>query len=370
MLALSGKGRAGMREGITVEVSATDRARLEAIVADRNSRQKHVWRAQIVLLTADGLGTGEIMRQAGTSKVTVWRWQERFMRAGLAGLLRDKTRRSRLPPLPASVHARTVARTLDDPPGEATHWTAAMMATAAGISVSSVQRIWRAHGLQPHRVRQFKLSRDPEFVAKLRDIVGLYVDPPAHAIVLSVDEKSQIQALDRTQPGLPLKPGRCGTMTHDYIRNGTTTLFAALDVLEGKVIGRCMQRHRHQEFIRFLNAIEAETPVSKIIHVILDNYGSHKHPKVRAWLGRHPRFVFHYTPTSASWLNAVEGFFAKLSKGRLKRGVFRSLVDLQAAIGRFLAATNDNPKPLVWTADPDAIIAAVKRGYQVLDSIH
>jgi transposase len=300
-----------MREGITVEVSAADRARLEMMVADRNSPQKHVWRARIVLLTADGLGTSEIMRRAGTSKVTVWRWQERFMRAGVEGLLRDKTRPWRIPPLPASVHERTVGLTLGDPPGEATHWTAEMMARAAGISVSSVQRIWRAHGLQPHRVRQFKLSRDPEFVPKLRDIVGLYVDPPAHAIVLSVDEKSQIQALDRTQPGLPLKPGRCGTMTHDDKRNGTTTLFAALDVLDGRVIGRCMQRHRHQEFIRFLNTIEAEVPAGKLIHVILDNYGSHKHPKVRAWLGRHPRFAFHYTPKSASWLNAVEGFFAK-----------------------------------------------------------
>ena len=244
------------------------------------------------------------------------------------------------------------------------------MAKAAGISVSSVQRIWRAHGLQPHRVRQFKLSRDPEFVPKLRDIVGLYVDPPAHAVVLSVDEKSQIQALYRTQPGLPMKPGRLGTMTHDYKRNGTTTLFAALNVLEGKVIGRCMHRHRHQEFIRFLNAIEAAIPAGKIVHVILDNYSSHKHPKVRAWLGRHPRFVFHYTPTSASWLNAVEGFFAKLTKRRLKRGVFRSLVDLQAAINRFLAETNDDPKPFVWTADPDKIIAAVRRGHQTLDSIH
>jgi len=359
-----------MRDGITVEVSAADRVRLEAIVADRNSPQKHVWRAQIVLLTAGGLGTGEIMRQAGTSKVTVWRWQERFMQAGVAGLLRDKTRRSRIPPLPASIHDRTVALTQGKPPGEATHWTAAMMAKTTGISASSVQRIWRAHGLQPHRVRQFKLSRDPEFVPKLRDIVGLYVDPPAHAIVLSVDEKSQIQALDRTQPGLPLKPGRLGTMTHDYKRNGTTTLFAALDVLEGKVIGRCMQRHRHQEFIRFLNTIEATIPVGKIVHVILDNYGSHKHPKVRAWLDRHPRFVFHYTPTSASWLNAVEGFFAKLTRRRLKRGVFCSLVDLQAAINRFLAETNDDPKPFIWTADPDQIIGAVRRAHQVLDLIH
>jgi transposase len=359
-----------MRAGITVEVSAADRARLEAIVGDRNSPQKHVWRARIVLLTADGAGTGEIMRQAGTGKATVWRWQERFMRAGIEGLLRDKTRPSRIPPLGTEVTAKVVALTQGDPPGETTHWTAEMMAKAVGISPSSVQRVWRAHGLQPHRVRQFKLSRDPEFVPKLRDIVGLYVDPPAHAIVLSVDEKSQIQALDRTQPGLPLKPGRCGTMTHDYKRNGTTTLFAALDVLDGKVIGRCMQRHRHQEFIRFLNAIEAETPAGKIIHVVLDNYGSHKHPKVRAWLERHPRFTFHYTPKSASWLNAVEGFFAKLTKRRLKRGVFRSLVDLQAAIKRFLAGTNDNPRPFVWTANPNTIIAAVRRGYQVLDAFH
>jgi transposase len=219
-------------------------------------------------------------------------------------------------------------------------------------------------------VRQFKLSTDPQFAAKLHDIVGLYIDPPAHAIVLSVDEKSQIQALDRTQPSLPLKKGRAGTMTHDYKRNGTTTLFAAFDVLDGKVIGRCMQRHRHQEFIRFLNAIEREVPAGKIVHAILDNYGAHKHPKVRAWLGRHPRFVFHYTPTSCSWLNAVEGFFAKLTRRRLKRGVFRSIVELQAAINRFLAETNENPKPFTWTADPDKIIAAVRRGHQMLDSIH
>ena len=363
-------GGTSMREGITVQVSAADRAHLAAIVADRNSPQKHVWRAQIVLLTADGVGTNAIMRRTGKSKVTVWRWQERFMTEGIAGLRRDKTRASRIPRLPTAVHDRTVALTLTAPPAEATHWTAAMMATALGISVSSVQRIWRAHGLQPHRVRQFKLSCDPQFVAKLRDIVGLYVDPPAQAVVLSVDEKSQIQALDRTQPGLPLKRGRCGTMTHDYKRHGTTTLFAALNVLEGKVIGRCMQRRRHQEFIRFLNTIEHHMPAGRIVHVVLDNYAAHKHPKVRAWLGRHPRFVFHFTPTSASWLNAVEGLFAKLSRRRLKRGACCSVCDLQAAINRFLEQTNDHPKPFVWTADPDAIIAAVRRGYQVLDPIH
>ena len=263
-----------MRKGIVVEVTACDRACLEAVVVNRNSPQKHVWRARIILLTADGLGTNAIMRGTGRSKSVVWRWQERFMQEGLAGLLRDKTRPPGRPPLERAVIERVVALTAEDPPGEVTHWTAGMMAKATGISISSVQRIWQAHGLQPHRVRRFKLSKDPEFVPQLRDIVGLYIDPPAHAIVLSVDEKSQIQALDRTQPGLPMKKGRAGTMTHDYKRCGTTTLFAALDVLDGRVIGRCMQRHRHQEFIRFLNTIEAEVPVSKIVHVIVDNYAA------------------------------------------------------------------------------------------------
>jgi transposase len=359
-----------MRTGIFITISSSVRHRLEAIIKDRNTPQKHAWRAAIVLLSADGVGTNEVMRQTGKSKTCVWRWQERFMQAGVDGLLRDKTRPSRIAPLGQDIPERVVALTLTDPPVEATHWTADLMAQASGISASAVRRIWRAHGLQPHRCRQFKLSTDPKFVDKLRDVVGLYVDPPAHAIVLSLDEKSQIQALDRTQPGLPLKKGRLGTMTHDYKRHGTTTLFAALNVLDGTVFGRNMQRHRHQEFIRFLNAIEAEVPAGKMIHVILDNYAAHKHPKVRAWLDRHERFVFHFTPTSCSWLNAVEGFFAKLSRRRLKRGVFRSVVDLQAAINRFLAEINNDPKPFTWTADPDKIIAAVRRGYQALDSIH
>src|SRR6187200_2052746 len=234
-----------------------------------------------------------------------------------------------------------------------------MMAKVVDISASSVQRIWSAHGLQPHRVKHFKLSTDPQFVDKLRDIVGL-----------SVDEKSQIQALDRTQPGLPMKKGRAGTMTHDYKRHGTTTLFAALNVLDGTVIGRNMQRHRHQEFIRFLNTVEAQVPARKAIHAVVDNYATHKHPKVQKWLTRHPRWTFHFTPTSASWLNAVEGFFAKLTKRRLKRGVFLSIVDLQAAINRFVLEHNAEPKPFTWTADPDKIIQAVRRGHQVLDSIH
>jgi transposase len=360
----------GMRKGIAVQLSPEDRGRLEAVIGLGNSRQKHVWRARIVLLSADGVGTMKIQRQTGKGKPTIWRWQARFMAEGVEGLLHDATRPGRKKPLAAATIERVVAMTLAEPPGAATHWTGRAMAKAAGISHRSVQRIWAAHGLQPHRVKGFKLSNDAQFAAKLHDIVGLYIDPPQHALVLSVDEKSQIQALDRTQPGLPMKPGRCGTMTHDYKRHGTTTLFAALNVLDGKVIGQCMSRHRHQEFIRFLNKINRETPAEREVHLIVDNYATHKHPKVRAWLERHPRFHFHFTPTSASWLNAVEGFFAKLIRQRLKRGVFKGIVELQAAINRYLAETNHDPKPFIWTADPDAIIEKVKRGKRVLESIH
>jgi hypothetical protein len=316
-----------MREGSEIEVTTADRARLEAIVADRNSPQKHVWRARIMLATADGCGTAEVMRRAGVSKPCVWRWQERFMSEGVDGLLHDKTRPSRIPPLPKALVETVVTRTLAEPPPDGvTPWTTPAMAAVSGLCVSSVQRIWRAHDLRPHQVRSFKLSTDPKFAAKVEDIVGLYVDPPAHAVVLSIDEKSQIQALDRTQPGLPMKRGRAGTMTHDYKRNSTTTLFAAFNMLDGTVIGQCMQRHRHQEFLRFLNAVERTVPAGKVIHVILDNYAAHKHAKVRRWLDRHPRWIFHFTPTSCSWLNAVETLFAKLAKRQLKRGVFPSVV--------------------------------------------
>ena len=359
-----------MHERTNIRLSTADRRTLEAVVANRNSPQKRVWRAKVVLLTASGHGTAEIMQATGKAKTVIWRWQERFREAGAAGLWRDKTRPSRIPRLSPEVAKRVVALTLAGAPPAASHWTSAAMAKATGISVSSVQRIWRAHGLQPHRVRQFKLSNDRQFASKLQEIVGLYVNPPDHAIVLSVDEKSQIQALDRTQPGLPMKNGRAGTMTHDYKRHGTTTLFAALNVLDGKVIGQCTQRHRHQEFIRFLSLIDARLPKKKAIHVIVDNYATHKHPAVMEWLEKHPRFVFHFTPTSASWLNAVEGFFAKLTKRRLKRGVFRSLQELKDAIHRFLQDTNADPRPFTWTKDPNKIIAAVKRGHQVLDSIH
>ena len=359
-----------MRKGISVTLTTADRVRLDAIVRDRNSPQKHVWRARIVLLTADGEGTNAITRAIAKDKTVVWRWQERFMHEGVAGLTRDKTRPSRIAPLPAATVDRVVALTNQAPPHEATHWTASAMAAAVGISPSSVRRIWTRHGLQPHRVRSFKLSNDPKFAAKLKAVVGLYIDPPAHAVVLSIDEKSQIQALDRTQPGLPMKKGRCATMTHDYKRNGTTTLFAALDILDGKVIGRCMQRHRHQEFIRFLNTVEREVAADKMVHVVLDNYATHNHPKVKAWLARHQRFTFHFTPTSCSWANAVEGWFAKLTRQRLKRGVFTSIVELQTAINRFIAEANAKPKPFVWTKSADAILAAANRGRQALEAIH
>ena len=359
-----------MRAGITVKVTPDDRRRLEAIVSDRNAPQKHVWRAKIILATADGCGTSEIMRRSGKAKPVVWRWQARFMAEGVEGLTRDKTRKPGKPPLPAATVQRVVDLALSAPQGEASHWTGRMLAKAAGVSLRSVQRILEAHQLAPHRIRTFKLSNDPKFAEKLKDIVGLYVDPPAHAVVLSVDEKSQIQALDRTQPGLPMKPGRAGTMTHDYKRHGTTTLFAALNVLDGTVIGQNMKRHRHQEFIRFLNAIEARVPKRKAIHAVVDNYATHKHPKVREWLARHPRWTFHFTPTSASWLNAVETFFAKLTRRRLIRGVFRSVDDLKAAINRFVLETNAEPKPFIWTADPNRVLAAVKRGKQALESIN
>jgi transposase len=359
-----------MHQRTQIKLNASDRAELEAVVANWNSPQKYVWRAKIVLLTAGGHGTSLIMLRTGKAKTVIWRWQERFGAEGVAGLWRDKTRPSRIPPLDPKIAESVVALTLAGPSPHATHWTGAAMAAAIGISVSSVQRIWRAHGLQPHRVRQFKLSKDPQFAAKLRDIVGLYVNPPDHAIVLAVDEKSQIQALDRTQPGLPMKKGRAGTMTHDYKRHGTTTLFAALDVLEGKVIGQCMKRYRHQEFIRFLNVIDARTPARLAVHVIVDNYAAHKHPKVLECLARHARFVFHFTPTSASWLNAVEGVFALLTQRRLQRGAFRSVEELKRAIHDFIADTNANPRPFIWTKDPDKIIAAVKREHQALDSNH
>jgi transposase/transposase-like protein len=352
---------ASMAHEICPLVAAEDRVRLEAIIADRNRSQKHVIRARIVLHSAERLSVAEVARRVGCGRPAVWRWQRRFAEAGVDGLLRDASRKPGKPPVPAAVVQRLIALTCAEPPGEATHWTGRAMAKAMGVSLRTVQRIWQTHRLQPHRIRTFKRSTDPDFAAKLEDVVGLYVAPPKHALVLSIDEKSQIQALDRTQPGLPLKPGKAGTITHDYVRNGTTTLFAALNVLEGTVIGRCMQRHRHQEFLRFLNAVEGAVPAGKVIHAILDNYGSHKHPKVKAWLARHPRWTFHFTPKSGSWLNAVETFFSALTRRRIRRGSFHSIVDLQAAINRYIAEHNADPKPFTWTKPADQILAKANR---------
>jgi len=350
-----------MGQNVCVIVDAGGRARLAAISADRNRPQKHVQRARIILLSADRLPVAEVARQAAASRPAVWRWQVRYAQAGVDGLLRDKTRPPGRAPIPTATVAKVLALTCSAPRGQATHWTGRAMAQANGISLRSVQRIWDAHRLQPHRLRTFKRSNDPAFAEKVEDIVGLYMDPPMHTVVLSIDEKSQIQALDRTQPGLPLKPGKCGTMTHDYKRNGVTTLFAALNVQDGTVLGRCMAQHRHQEFVRFLNAVERAVPAGKLIHAIADNYATHKHPKVRAWLERHPRWVFHFTPTSASWINAVEGFFSALSRRRLRRGVFQSVADLEQAIARYIREHNAASRPFVWTKPADSILAKLGR---------
>jgi transposase len=302
-----------------------------------------------------------VARQTGVSRPAVWRWQQRFAEEGVDGLLRDKTRKPGKKPLPAATVAKILALPCGEPPGQATHWTGRMVAKAVGVSLRAVQRIWEANRLQPHRLRTFKRSKDPAFAEKVKDVVGLYMNPPAHAVVVSIDEKSQIQALDRTQPGLPLKPGKCGTMTHDYKRNGTTTLFAALNVLDGTVVGRCMPRHTHKEFIKFLNAVERTVRPGKIIHAIADNYATHKHPKVKQWLADHPRWVFHFTPTSASWLNAVEGFFSTITRRRIRRGVFKSVADLQDAIRRYIGEHNRSSKPFVWTKPADTILAKLSR---------
>ena len=350
-----------MAQTSSILLNAGDRERLTALVADRNRPHKHVQRARIILCAGERLPVLQIAKRVGVSRPAVWRWQQRFAEEGVEGLLRDKTRPPGKPPVPPETVAQVLAITCSEPPGEVTHWTGRAVAERVGLALRTIQRIWRAHRVEPHRVRTFKRSNDPAFAEKVEDIVGLYMSPPAHAVVLSIDEKSQIQALSRTRPGTLVRPGRPATMTHDYKRHGTTTLFAALNVLDGTVLGRCMQRHRHQEFIRFLNAVEAAVPAGKIVHAIMDNYAVHKHPRVRAWLSRHPRWVFHFTPTSASWLNAVEGFFSALTRRRLKRGDFISLIDLQAAIKRYITEHNDDPRPFVWTKPAKLILAKINR---------
>jgi transposase len=367
-----------MKDDICIYVSPSNRARLERLVADRNTPAKVIWRAGIVLATADGLGTMAIIRRTGKSKPCVWRWQSRYVAEGVEGLLRDKTRPSRKKPLAPEVKLKVLTKTANETPANATHWSVRTMAKEIGISHTSVQRIWTEAGLKPHLTRKFKLSNDPKFEEKVTDVVGLYMNPPDKALVLCVDEKSQIQALDRTQPGLPMKKGRAATMTHDYKRHGTTTLFAALNVKTGEVIGECLPRHRSKEFIRFLKKIDGIVAAHLDLHLIVDNYTTHKTKAVQAWLKKHPRFKLHFIPTSSSWLNLVERFFAEITDKRIRRGVFKSVEELEAAIDDYLAKHNASPKPFVWTKTADAIltktaaarIALEAIGDQVLESEH
>ena len=323
-----------------------------------------------MLLASEGLTAAAIAAAVGKSVLTVRRWRHRYMAQGADGLLKDATRPSRVKPLTPEKVKQVVHMTLHEKPPNATHWSVRSMAAAAGISYSSVQRIWHAHGLKPHLIETFKISRDRNFAAKVADVVGLYLNPPDRALVLCVDEKSQIQALDRTQPGLPMKKGRAGTMTHDYKRNGTTTLFAALNMLDGRVIGTCMARHRHREFLRFLKLIDQQTPAKLDLHLIVDNYATHKTPAVKRWLKAHPRLHLHFTPTSASWLNMVERFFAEITRKRIRRGVFRSVAELQSAIMEYLENHNADPKPFIWTKSAGEILEKVARAKQVLESQH
>ena len=354
----------------SVVVSDEQRALLERWVGAQKTPQSVALRARIVLMASAGASNSAIARALGVSRPTVILWRSRFAEGGTAVLSETKPGRGRKPTIAAAkIEAIVQATTQTRPPGQ-THWSCRSMAKAHGVSPATVQRIWDARGLKPHRLRTFKLSNDPRFSEKLTDVVGLYLNPPEKALVLCVDEKSQIQALDRTQPSLPMKKGRAGTMTHDYKRNGTTTLFAALSTLDGSVVGQCLPRHRHQEFLKFLRTLDREYPAKLDLHLIVDNYRTHKHAKVDAWLERHPRFHLHFTPTSSSWLNLVERWFRELTDKAIRRGVFHSVPDLIAAIDQFLAAHNHDPKPFVWTASIDAILDKVGRCKAVLETVH
>ncbi|WP_414490791.1 IS630 family transposase [Stutzerimonas balearica] len=342
-----------------------ERVELTGLVRSRLTSVRLSQRAQIVLLAAEGMQNKDIAARLDVGRVQVARWRKRYAQSRLAGIERDRPRGAA--PVKVDV-ARLVELTTQSKPNAATHWSTRTMAAELGVSAASVSRHWRACGLKPHVVRGFKVSRDPNFVAKLEDIVGLYMAPPEHALVLCCDEKSQVQALDRTQPGLPLKKGRAATMTHDYKRNGTTTLFAALNVLDGQVIGQCQQRHTHVEWLKFLKKIDRETPKDKALHLIADNYATHKHPLVQEWLAKHPRFVMHFTPTSASWLNMVERFFRDITTERLRRGVFTSVPERVAAIDEYVAHHNTNPKPFIWTKSVRDILQKVIRANSRLSS--
>ena len=359
------KQRAHMRVAPGIVLTDQERAELSRLVRSRLTAVRLVQRARMVLFAAEGMQNKDIATQLGIGRVQVARWRERFGQSRLAGIERDLPRGA--PPVKVDV-ARLVELTTQSKPAAATHWSTRTMAVQLGVSAASVSRHWRANGLKPHRVRGFKVSRDPQFVEKLEDIVGLYMSPPEHALVLCCDEKSQVQALDRTQPGLPLKKGRAATMTHDYKRNGTTTLFAALNVLDGQVIAQCQKRHRHTEWLKFLRQIDRETPKDKTLHLIVDNYATHKHPAVQAWLAKHPRFQMHFTPTSASWLNMVERFFRDISENRLRRGVFTGVPELVTAIDDYIVHHNVNPKPFIWIKSARDILQKVIRANSRLSS--
>jgi transposase len=342
---------------------------LETLGRSRTAPHREVQRAQVLLLAADGMANAWIAEQVGVSVVTVRQWRARFDEEGLAKFGQVRAGRGRKPSISAEQVAEIVRRTQEETPAGQTHWSCRSMAKATGVSPATVQRVWSARGLKPHLVRTFKLSNDPQFEEKLVDVVGLYMDPPEKAMVLCMDEKSSVQALDRTQPSLPMVKGRAGTMTHDYKRHGTTTLFAALDVLTGKVIGQCLPRHRHEEFLKFLRVIHKQVPKGLQVHLILDNYSTHKHADVQAWLAKHPRFHLHFTPTSSSWLNLVERWFREITDKAIRRGVCHSVPDLIAAIEAYLKAHNDDPKPFVWTATADDILAKVRRGRVALNQV-
>ena len=355
---------------LETHLSEEQRALLERWAAAQKTPQSIAVRARIVLAASAGESNSQIARTLGVSRPTVILWRRRFADGGAQALTETKPGRGRKPAISAAtIKAIVQATTQTKPPG-ATHWSCRSMAKAQGVSPATVQRIWDAHGLKPHRVKTFKLSNDPRFSEKLTDVVGLYLNPPEKAIVLCVDEKSQIQALDRTQASLPMKKGRAGTMTHDYKRNGTTTLFAALSMLDGSVVGQCLPRHRHQEFLKFLRHLDREFPDERELHLIVDNYRTHKHANVDAWLAKHPRFQLHFIPTSSSWLNLVERWFRELTEKAIRRGVFHSVPELIDAIDAFLAAHNDDPKPFVWTASADAILAKLSRCKAVLETVH
>jgi transposase len=358
------------RKSAALNVTAEDRAELERLVRSGKTQQRIALRSRIVLKAAEGMSNTEIARVLGTSRPTVTEWRRRYETEGIAGLFHDRPRGRAFAALPEEQERAVIEKTLREKPAGATHWSCRSMAIAAGVSKNSVQRIWNAHGLKPHLVRTFKLSNDPHFVEKLRDVVGLYMNPPEHALILSIDEKSQIQALDRTQPGLPMNKGRAATMTHDYKRHGTTTLFAALDVLKGEVIGQCLPRHRHQEFLKFLTIVDRNTPPQLDIHCIVDNYATHKKKEVKDWLVKHPRFRFHFIPTASSWLNLVERWFRDITVHRIRRDAFDSVPKLEAAIYDYIAHNNENPKPFVWTKSADDIINKVNRGKALLGTLH